>query len=74
MIVKLNVSEVYRAFKIHPSQIYHLTYRGTLPKRPRGVITLEWLEALADWHKKVRGKLPPEAMEIIIQVDSEKFK
>lgn len=61
----MTLTDIYRAFQIGPSQAHALHCRGILPKRPRGVITRDYVLALADWHEAVRGPLPDEAEELI---------
>lgn len=68
--MSIKPTEVYRAFQINPSQIYSLEYAGKLRKRPRGMITKEWLIDLRDWYQSVRGNLPTEAVELLTRIDA----
>ena len=61
----VTMKTVCRAFRIYPSQIYQMSAAGRLPLRKRGVMTAEFLHALAEWHYQSRGPIPPEAAAIL---------
>ncbi len=65
MTEKTTLKKTCQAFHVGPSYLWVLEARNALPKRPRGIITLEYLEALAQWYQTSRGELPTEAQEIL---------
>lgn len=61
----INLKKTCQAFHVGPSYLWVLEARNALPERPRGTVTLEYLEALAQWYQASRGELPTEAQEIL---------
>jgi hypothetical protein len=61
----MRLTDVFRAFRIGPAQAHSLYSRGTLPDRPRGTVTRDYVIALAKWHESARGQLPDAALEIL---------
>lgn len=64
-VVNVKPYEAYRAFHLYPCTVYQMESRGVLPKRPRGKVTVEWLDALRAWHEAARGTVPPEATKLM---------
>jgi len=53
---------------MHPTQLYQLEARGTLPERPgRGIVTPEYIRALAD-HRQLSGEIPEAARDLLDEV------
>lgn len=65
VLQNLKPYQVFRAFGVWPSVGYQLEARGILPKRARGEVTREWLDALAAYHLRHHKDLPPEAAELV---------
>jgi len=64
----IGIFNVLRAFKMGYAQVYDMEARGVLPARENSKVSPEWIEALAAWHERVRGELPPEAAELLTQI------
>jgi len=59
-----------RAFQVHPTALYQLEARGTLPERPpRQPIPPEYIRALAE-HRRKAGALPPAAAELLAGLEA----
>lgn len=68
IVREINVGQMFSAFRIFPSHAHALEIRGTLPKRPKGTVTREYIMSLAAYIEGVRGSLPDEAKELIRQL------
>lgn len=68
------VKDVFVAFKISPSNAYQLQCQGKLPERPHGIVTPEFIKALAEHVKRVRGSISPNAQTILNEISEEDMK
>lgn len=64
----ITMKKVFTAFRIYPALAYHLECAGILPERPRGVVTLEYVEAMTKHFTRTRGAVPEAVKEILAEM------
>jgi len=67
-INEIRVREVFAAFQIYPSHAAALEIRGKLPKRAKGKVTKEYILALANYVKAMRGEISQDAQTMLVDL------
>ena len=64
----ITMKKVFTAFRIYPALAYQLECAGILPERPRGVVTLEYVEAMTKHFTRTRRAVPEAVKEILAEM------